>query len=93
MANEGKRSPEIVTEMAATSNFPVPAPMDLKGDLVQNWSFFKAQYENYEVATRLNKKQDDVRVATLLSLIGKECFHVYTHLDRSKESRQNFAST
>ena len=88
MANEGKRSPEIVTEMAATSNFPVPAPMDLKGDLVQNWSFFKAQYENYEVATSLNKKQDDIRVATLLSLMGKECFRVYTHLDIAEADRK-----
>ena len=88
MANEGKRSPEIVAELAATSNFPVPAPMDLRGDLVQNWSFLKAQYENYEVATSLNKKQDDIRVATLLSLMGKECFRVYTHLDIAEEDRK-----
>ena len=43
---------------------------------MQNWSFFKAQYKNYEVATSLNKKQDDIRVATLLSLMGKERFRV-----------------
>ena len=55
---------------------------------MQNWSFFKAQYENYEVATSLNKKQDDIRVATLLSLMGKECFRVYTHLDIAEADRK-----
>ena len=93
MANEGKRSPEIVTEMAATSNFLVPAPMDLKGDLGQNWSFFKAQYENYEVATSLNKKQDDIRVETLLSLMGKEGFvfiHTWISLRRIERKSTKF---
>ena len=47
--------------------------MEMKCDLLQNWSFFKAQYVNYEIATSLNKKEDDIRVATLLSLLGLEC--------------------
>ena len=37
----------------ATNNFPVPAPMEMKGDLAKNWTFFRAQYEENEIATSL----------------------------------------
>ena len=73
--------------MATAMNFPTPSPMEMNGDLVQNWSFFKAQYVNYEIATGLNKKAD-IRVATLLSLLGKECFRVYNHLDMAEDDRK-----
>ena len=38
-----------------TSQFPIPSPMTLKGDLVNNWEFFKQQWSDYEVATGLDK--------------------------------------
>lgn len=34
----------------------VPGPMDMKGYVFSNWMFFKAQWENYEIATGLNGK-------------------------------------
>lgn len=78
--------------MATTVNFPTPSPMEMTGDLLQNWTFFRAQYENYEVATGLNKKSDDIRVATLLSLMGKECFRIYTHLDMGEVERKKVST-
>ncbi|XP_070537022.1 uncharacterized protein [Ptychodera flava] len=71
----------------ASSNFPVPASMEMKGDLVQNWAFFRSNWENYEIATELNKKDQKIRVATLLSVMGKECFRIYKHLDMSEDDR------
>ncbi|XP_041472642.1 uncharacterized protein K02A2.6-like [Lytechinus variegatus] len=72
--------------MAASSNFPVPSPMDMKGDLRGNWKFFQSQWENYEIALELDKKPDKVRVATLVSLIGKECYKLYTTLEESQKT-------
>lgn len=66
----------------ATNSFPVPASMAMKGDLPQNWAvwaFFRAQYENYEIATGLDKKDEAVRIATLMSVMGRECFRIYRH--------------
>ena len=37
-------------------NIPVPAPMEVKGDLLRNWAFFKDEWEDYEVATGLREK-------------------------------------
>ena len=72
----------------ASNNFPVPAAMEMKGDLVQNWSFFRSQWEDYEIATELNKKDEVIRVATLRSVLGKDCLHVYKHLDMTDAQRK-----
>ncbi|CAB4034915.1 Hypothetical predicted protein [Paramuricea clavata] len=65
--------------------------MAMKGDLPQNWAFFRAQYENYEIATSLDKKDEAVRIATLMSVMGRECFRIYQHIDMSGEDRKDIA--
>lgn len=65
----------------ATGNFPVPTPMVCTGDTYMNWQFFRQQYEDYEIATELNKKNDPIWIATLRSVMGKECLQIYQHLD------------
>ena len=72
----------------AASNFPTPAPMDMKGDLAHNWSFFQSQFENYEIAVGLDKKDEAIRVATLLSVMGKECFRVFKHIEMADDDRK-----
>ena len=72
----------------AASNFPTPAPMDMKGDLAHNWSFFQSQFENYEIAVGLDKKDEAIRVATLLSVMGKECFPVFKHIEMADGDRK-----
>ena len=44
----------------APIRIPVPSSMDCKGDVASNWDFFIAQWENYEIATGLDKKDDKV---------------------------------
>ena len=63
--------------------------MDLKGDLVSNWQYFRSSWKNYEIATELNKKDIPIRVATLLSVMGKECYQVYENLPMSEEERKD----
>ena len=48
----------------------------MKGDLLSNWTFFKNQWENYEVVTGLREKSKNVRVATLISVVGRNCFRI-----------------
>ena len=57
-------------------NIPVPAPGEVKGDLLSNWIFFKDQWENYKAVTGLREKSKNVRVATLLSVVGRDCFRI-----------------
>ena len=41
--------------MAISAGITVPHPMDMKGDLANNWAFFKESWRNYKIAT-LTKK-------------------------------------
>lgn len=68
-------------------SIPVPIQMDMKGDTYSNWTFFRAQWENYEIATGLDKKDAKVRVATLLTVMGKECHLIQRHLHMPEEDR------
>ena len=62
-------------------NIPVPAPVEVKGDLLSNWTFFKDQWENYEVVTGLREKSKNVRIATLISVVGRDCFRILKNLE------------
>ena len=47
------------------------------GNSSQNWKRFKQKWSNYELATEVAKKDDAIRVATILTVIGDEAFDVY----------------
>ena len=77
----------------ATGNFPTPAPMDMKGDIWHNWAFFRAQFENYEIATGQSEIDETVSVAALLSIMRKVCFRVYPLAHRAKRGARVLIST
>ncbi|UYV78262.1 K02A2.6-like, partial [Cordylochernes scorpioides] len=71
------------------SNIPVPAPILINSQAAENWRFFKSQWDNYQVATELNKKDNNVIRATFLSLIGKDCFNVFLNLDLKEDEKNS----
>ena len=60
------------------SNFPVPAPM-----------VCRQQWEDYEVATGLEKQDSKIRLASLRSVMGKVCLQIFLNLNISGEDRNN----
>ena len=75
--------------MSVPSNLPVPSHMDCKGDQAENWILFRLQWEDFETTIDLNKKSAAIRIATLRSVIGKECLKIYHHLNISAEDKQD----
>ena len=71
------------------SNFLIPAPMVCKGNLVANWEFFRQQWEDYEVTTGLDKQTLKIRLASLCSVMGKDCLQTFLNLNISVEDRNN----
>ncbi|UYV82346.1 K02A2.6-like, partial [Cordylochernes scorpioides] len=71
------------------SNIPVPAPILINSQAAENWRFFKSQWDNYQVATELNKKDNNVIRATFLSFIGKDCFNVFLNLDLKEDEKNS----
>ena len=66
---------------------PPPAKMEMDGDLRESWTLFKLTRENYAVATDIGKKNANVQIGTLLSVIGKECLQIYKNLPMSAEEQ------
>ena len=58
-------------------NFPIPAAMVCRGDVPANWEFAKKQWQDYEVATRLDQRNQLVRSATFHCVVGKECLQIF----------------
>ena len=61
--------------------------MVCKGDKASNWEFFRQQYEDYEIATELCQRQMSVRLASLRSIMGKECLQILRNLSLTAEQQ------
>ena len=75
------------------NNLPVPEPMNVTSDNVaENWSYFREQWNDYEIATGLREKDEKVRVANLRGIMGKDCSNIYKRLALEEEEKQRFTS-
>ena len=70
---------------------PLPAKLEMRGDMVSNWRRFDRMWRNYEIVTRLGEETDEFRTATLLTCIGSEALDVYEGLPFEEDERQNVA--
>lgn len=61
------------------ANIHPPSPMNMNGDWSANWDLFRAEFEDYALVTGLAEKTKEVQAATLRSVMGPECRHVYCH--------------
>lgn len=66
----------------AAYNIPSPKSLDISsGNLAEKWKLWKCTWTNYELATKVAKEDDEIRVATLLAIIGEETVRVYNNLE------------
>ena len=50
---------EFLGDDMATYQIPTPEQMNGRGDLPTNWKMFREAYEDYSVATGLDKKEEN----------------------------------
>jgi hypothetical protein len=65
--------------------------MDMKGDVYNNSNFFPAEWENDKIAIGQDEKDEKIRVATLLIIMGKECLQLQRHLHMQDADREDSA--
>ena len=58
------------------SNIPPPEPMRMTGDLHSHWTNFRSEFEDYMLATGIDKAEKPVQAAALRR---KDRHHVYKH--------------
>ena len=64
---------------AVSTTAKIPSLLNLSDRLHQgeNWKSFRREWKFYELAAGIHKKAQDVRVASLLNVIGKEGMDMY----------------
>ena len=64
---------------AVSTTAKIPSPLILSDRLHQgeNWKSFRREWKFYELAAGIHKKAQEVRVASLLNVIGKEGMDMY----------------
>ena len=73
----------------ATYQIPTPEQMNCSGDLPTNWKMFREAYEDYLVATGLDKKDKKIQVATLKTLMGTECKTILKRLQLTEAEMED----
>ena len=73
----------------ATCQLPAPGPMQCTGNIATNWKSFKEAYIDYTTAIELNKKAKSIQVATLKSVMGKECRQMLARLELNDDEAQD----
>ena len=76
MADE-EIQPQIVH---VSMNISFPSKLDMKGNVATNWKKFKRVWENYEIASGLKTKENEIRTASFLTYIGAEALEMYDGL-------------
>ena len=78
--------------MTTNFNIPLPSKMELQGDQAANWSFFKEEWNDYEIASGLDQQDDKKRVATFKVALGRETRQILTNL-KLEQSKTKQVST
>ena len=68
------------TQMMMYNQLPKPPVMSLKGNLAENWTFFRESWESYKIATELDRKPTPVFLETLKILLGRETYQIAKNL-------------
>ena len=62
-----------VNKMASGFTLPPPSALDIHDtNVTEKWKKFHLAWDNYSLATELNKKGENIQVATLLTIIGED---------------------
>lgn len=80
MGDEEGQNNFIFNSNPIVLNIPFPRALDMKGDLANNWKHFKSVWKNYEVATGLHEKDDNLRCVTFLTCMGSDALRVFDGL-------------
>ncbi|XP_076301590.1 uncharacterized protein LOC143220074 [Lasioglossum baleicum] len=83
-----KETVENITENAM-DGINKPEPLQLEGNLAENWRRFKRDFDLFMIATGRRAKAKAVQAATLLNLVGSEALEVFETLGIPEEDKED----
>ena len=70
-----------------------PGPLNLQGNLAENWRKWKQQFQLFSSASGLSEKDKKVQSATLLHLAGEEALEIYNTFTWDSDGDENKVNT
>jgi len=65
--------------MISSHGLPAPQALDIHGqNCAEKWRRFEIAWHNFSLATELDKKDEKIQIATLLTIIGEEAREVFS---------------
>ena len=70
-----------------TANVPLPSKLNVSdGCLSHNWKKFKRQFQNYRVASRLDKEPNEFQSAVFLANVGEDAMDIFNGFKFEQEA-------
>ena len=70
-----------------TANVPLPSKLNVSdGCLSHNWKKFKRQFQNYRVASRLDKEPNEFQSAVFLATVGEDAMDIFDGFEFEQEA-------
>lgn len=68
-----------------------PESMEFTGNVLENWRYFKVQWDSYKVRLKAEKTdiKEEVLVATLMSCMGRQCYRIFSNLNINSEDKKD----
>lgn len=79
VAQENAAAP-VMLPHAIHSNLLVPLRLDTRGNIIENWKRWKQVWDSFEIASRLNQRENHIRVVTFITCIESDALEVYNSL-------------
>ena len=67
----------MAAALSTTAKPPEPLNLDDRQHHGENWKYFKRSWKYYEIAAAIFKKSEEIRVCSLLNVIGKDGVDMY----------------
>ena len=81
----------IVVNSSSSAAFPIqgiqpPRPLDVEGNIADNWKAFKQAWSNYPIIMNVNTQPESYKVALFLHCVGPEALKIFNGMSFSKSS-------
>ncbi|XP_044176794.1 uncharacterized protein LOC122959528 [Acropora millepora] len=79
---------------SATASAPLPQgitppkPLDVSGNVADNWKQFKQVWKNYSIITNLSAQSEECRLALFLHCIGPEALKIYNGMQFANDEER-----
>ena len=74
-------------------NLNIPKSLSLSGDIASNWKKWRQSFELYMIASGGSTKEENIKVALLLHVLGEEALEVYNSFDMTEAEKVSYNNT